>query len=92
MLPGMIEVETGVIASGVVPNPFAVVVDVRGFGMAFPVAIRVGRRSGRCATSGRWTVARNISAADRMAASSMTTVLREGWDAKNQRYCKSCGK
>ncbi len=39
MLPGMIEVEAGVIASGVVPDPFAVVVDVRGFGMAFMVAI-----------------------------------------------------
>ena len=39
MFPGMIEVETGVIASGVVSNPSAVVVDVRGVGMAFPVAI-----------------------------------------------------
>jgi len=46
MLPGVIEVEAGIIASGVVSNPLAVVVDVRGLGMAFFIATsRSGRRT-----------------------------------------------
>ena len=48
MLPGMIEVEAGVVASSVVSNPLAVVVDVRSFGMACP-----GRRTPGAAGSAR---------------------------------------
>ena len=41
VLPGMVEVETVVIPPHVVADPFAVVVDVWGFGMAVAVLIRV---------------------------------------------------
>jgi hypothetical protein len=41
VLPRMVEVETVVIPPHVVPNPFAVVVHVWGFGMAVAVLIRV---------------------------------------------------
>jgi hypothetical protein len=41
VLPGMVEMETSVIASRVVTDPFAVVVDVRGLRMAVAVPKRV---------------------------------------------------
>jgi hypothetical protein len=41
ILPRVIQVEAVVIPSPIVTNPFAVVVDVRGFGMAVAVLIRV---------------------------------------------------
>jgi len=75
VLPGMIEVEAGIIGAGVVPDPLAVVVDVRGFGMAFFVG---SGRPGRRAMRSRWTVFRNVSATDGMTASAMAAVLREG--------------
>jgi len=91
VLPGMIEVEAGIVATGVVPNPSAVVVDVRGFGMAFFVA--TGRGSGRRATNWGRTMFGNVSAADCVTASSMTgSVLRPGRDGENQRYSKNCGE
>jgi len=85
MLPGMIKVETGVIASSVVSDPTAVVVDVRGVGVAFPVAIILGRGPGWRAASGRWTVVRHVSATHCMTASAVATaavitVLRKGRD------------
>jgi len=97
MFPGMIEVEAGIIATGVVSYPFAVVVNVRGLRVAFPVAIGVGSGSGRGATSRGRTMFGNIAATNGMTTASMTTasmitVLRKGRDAKNQRYCKSCGE
>src|SRR5258708_3836958 len=72
MLSGMIDVEAGVIAPGVVPDPFAVVVDVRSFGVAFAVAIALGRGSGRCATNGSRTVFGNVSTANGMTTASST--------------------
>jgi hypothetical protein len=78
VLPGMIEVEAGVIASGVVSDPSAVVVDVRSFRMAFPVAIRLGCGPGGRAASRGWTVVRNVSATNGMTtASAVASMLRE---------------
>jgi len=42
MLPGMIEMVVGIIAAGVVADPLAIVVNVRGFGMALFVGIVAG--------------------------------------------------
>jgi len=85
MLPGMIEVEAGIVAPASVSDPFAVVVNVRRVGMAFPVA-KSGGRLGQRAMRGRRTVFRNIPAAYGVAATtSVATVLREGRDGKNQR-------
>ena len=39
VLPRMIEVEAGVVASLIVPDPFAIVMDVRGFGMALAITV-----------------------------------------------------
>ena len=39
VLPGMLDMEAGVIAAGVVADPLPVGVDVRSFGVAFPVGI-----------------------------------------------------
>jgi hypothetical protein len=76
MLPRMIEMEARIIAPVVVPDPLAVVMDMGGFGMSFAFAeAGLGRgwaRNG--AMRGRWTVFRNIAAADRVAA--MAAVLR----------------
>jgi len=41
VLPRVVLAKAVIIPPHVVPNPFAVVVDVRGFGMAVPVLIRV---------------------------------------------------
>lgn len=41
MLPWMVNVETGFVASIVVANPFAVAVDVRGLGVVFAIAERM---------------------------------------------------
>ncbi len=87
MLPGVIEVEAGIIASGVVSNPLAVVVDVRGLGMAFFIATS---RSGRRAMRRRWTVLGNISAANGMTTASVATVLRQGGERQHQGNTKDC--
>lgn len=39
VFPGMVNVKTVVVAAKIVPHPFAVVVDVRGFGMIVAVAV-----------------------------------------------------
>jgi hypothetical protein len=81
----MIEVEAGIVAPGSVSDPFAAVVNVRRFGMTFPVAKR-GGRLGKRAMRGRRTMFRNIPAAYGVAATtSVLTMLREGRDGKNQR-------
>jgi hypothetical protein len=65
MLPGMIEVEAGITSSGVVPDPLAVMVNVRSFGMACFVT---AGRSGRRAMRNRRTMFRNVSATYGVAA------------------------
>src|ERR1700722_8747383 len=75
MFPGMIEVEAGIVSSGVVSDPRSVVVDVRSFGMAFFAA--TGRRSGGRAANGSGAVLRNKSATDSVAASAVAAVLRD---------------
>ncbi len=85
MFPRVIEVEAGIIASGVVSNPLAVVVDVRGFGMSLAVfERRMGFGWARRAVSGLWTMVGNVSAADVMAAA----VLPEGGKGEDQGYTK----
>jgi hypothetical protein len=65
VLPRTIDVEAGIVASVVVSDPLAVVVDVGSFGMTFMVAIGSGwRRPVRRAVRGRGPVMRNVSAAD----------------------------
>jgi len=85
VLPGMVEVKSGIIASGIVPNPFAVVVHVRGFGMAFLIAERrVVGRGVRSAVKGRRTVPGNVSATDRVATSAMGAMLRPDRQCEEQ--------
>jgi hypothetical protein len=75
----MIQMEAGVVASVVVSDPFAVVVDVGSFGMAFMVAIGGRRRRGLVGRTvrGRGTVVGNVAAAD---GALMVIVLRQGGD------------
>jgi len=88
MLKRMIDVEAGIIASGVVADPGAVVVNVRSFGMAFPIA--AGGGSGRRAAHRRGTMFGNVSATDGVAATSaVVTVLRQGRDGKDHSYSQN---
>ena len=88
MLKGMIDVEAGIIASGVVADPRAVVVNVRSFGMALPIGAR--GRSGRRAAHRRGTMFGNESATDGVAATSaVVTVLRQSRDGKDDSYCQN---
>jgi hypothetical protein len=91
MLPRMIEMEARIIASVVVPDPLAVVMDVGSFGMPFAVA-EAGLGSGRARNSAvrrRWTVFRNVAAADRVAG--MAAVLRPCGQRKTANTTKSLG-
>jgi len=65
VLPGMIKMEAGIVATVVVPDPFAVAVNVWSFGMAFAVA-KVGmlRSLMRRSVESWGTMAGNESAAD----------------------------
>src|SRR3984885_2551852 len=65
MLPGMIEVEAGVIGGAPVPDPLAVMVNVGSLGMTGFVT---SRRSGGRAMGNRRTMFRNVSATDGVAA------------------------
>jgi len=101
MLPGMIDMEAGIVSSTFMSDPFAVVVDVWGFRVAFPIAemlvpaalvmfgfVRVGMISG-------WTVARNVSAANVMVAVVSVVVvvsLCQRWQGKDQYCSKNSGK
>jgi len=88
MLKGMIEVKAGIVASGVMADPSAVVVDVRGFGMACFVA--AWGRFGRRAMRRRRTMFGNESATNRVAATTaMVTVLRKSRDGKEYSYSEN---
>ena len=92
MLPGMVEVEAGIFASGLVSHPLAVVVNMWRFGMAFAVA-HVRRGLGEGSVRGGRTMFRNESAANGVAATtSVATMLREGGDGKNHRQSERCGE
>jgi len=71
MFPGMIEMEPGVVSSSVMSDPFTVVMDVRGFGVALNVFGGPGWRAVR----GWRTMLWNKSPADRVA-SAMAAMLR----------------
>ena len=94
MLPGMIEVEAGIVArAGVVPDPFAVVVNVRSVGMAFCRDNVGGHGLGRRAMGGRRTMFGNISAAYGVAAASaVAIVLREAGKKKSEIEQEHCGE
>jgi hypothetical protein len=95
MLPGMIEVKTYVVAAVVVSNPFAVVVDVGGFGMALTVVempvgivmiVVVTFAVVRVAMIGLGTMVGDVSAADivvAVAVIAVVFVLRQGWHGKD---------
>lgn len=90
VLPGVIEVEAGLVSAVVVPYPPAVVVDVRGFGVTFIVAIGgLGRSFVRHAMRGRGTMMRNVTATYCMAAAFVATMLREGRERKGQQDSKN---
>jgi hypothetical protein len=74
MLPGVIDVEAHIIAATFVSDPFAVVVDVRGFRVAFAVVVGAPRVFVMIFTMffpsliGRRAVAGNVSSADVVVA------------------------
>jgi hypothetical protein len=84
MLPGVVEVEAGVIRSPVVTDPGAVVVDVRGFRMA-GLIVETGSRVGDCPVRRcSWrAMFRDISATDSVAATG-GAVLRQSGKGKEQ--------
>jgi hypothetical protein len=73
MLPGMVEMEAGVVGASVVTDPGAVVVNVRGFWVA-GLIVKTGSGVGDRAMTGGRAVLWNEAAADGMAA----TMLRVG--------------
>jgi len=102
VLPGVIEMESGILPPIVVAHPLTVVVDVRGFGVTVTVAIgalvtafavvtivRVAVISGR-------TMFGDVSTAHVVmpVATSVIVipVLGKDGDRKNERYCKSRGE
>jgi hypothetical protein len=89
MFKGMVEVESGIVSPGVVADPGAIMMDVRGFGMAFHVATR--SRSCRSAANRSGTMFGNESATDGVAAATATvaSMLREGRDGKEYSYCQN---
>ena len=90
MLPGVIQMEAGLVSPEVVPYPFAIVVDVRGFGVTFIVTIgSFGRSFVRHAMRGRGTMMRNVTATYGMAAAFLATGLRQGWEGKGQQDSKN---
>ena len=87
MFERMIQVEASIIVPVIMADPFAVVMDVRGFGVAwFVMADRPGWR----AMGNRRTVFWNVSATDGMAAGFMVVVLRHGGKRKEHRYGNNC--
>lgn len=100
MLPGMVEMEAGIIVSGVVADPFAVGVNVRGFGMAFLV-IELGMivaMFGWCwacwsVVNGRRAMPRNVAASHfGLTAATAVRFLGESWSRKNQAQCENSEK
>src|SRR5579863_9341092 len=83
VFPRVVEMETGIIASRIVPDPSAVVMDVRSFGMTRFVVQPGCRMCGpmtRCRA-----MFRNKSATDRMSAA----VLRPERDAEDEGESKN---
>src|SRR5271169_3297081 len=90
MLPGVIQVEAGLVSPVVVPHPLPIVVDVRGFGVTFIVTIgSFGRSLVRHAMRGRGAMRGYVAATYCMAAAFMATVLREGREGKCQQDRKN---
>jgi len=95
MLPGMIDVVVGVIAAGIVADPFVVGVHVGSVRMAFLIVI-FGRLRGRMRgrPRGSRAMSGNVSAANTMgAAGALTTALRrKGEDGTNKKQGKNSDK
>jgi len=87
VLPRVVEVVVDAWAVAAVTNPFAVVVDVRSFGVALDVFSRPGRRAMR----GRWTTLGDVPAADCMTASAVAAMLREYGQGKDEEHQKKFG-
>jgi hypothetical protein len=92
MFPRMLKVEACVFAPGIVPDPFAVAVDVRSFGMILTVAIGAPVPAivpvivlvlVRVAMIGRGAVARNVSATN-VALMFVFVSLRQRWEGEEQ--------
>jgi hypothetical protein len=90
MLPGMVKVEACVLAAGVVSDPFAVAMDVGGFGMILTVAIGASVPAivpvivlvlVRVAMIGRGAMARDVSATI-VALMFVFVSLRQGWEGE----------
>jgi hypothetical protein len=103
VLPGMVEVEAVVIPPHVVPNPFAVVVDVWGLRMAVAVLIRVpvpivmvviaAVAFVLVAMIGLRPMVRNVSSTDVVVVVVVVVVfLGEGGQGEDQSRCKDSGK
>ena len=83
MPPRMIKMKVDVIASIVVTHPFAVAVDVRRFGMTFPIAEGcLRRRLVRSARMGRRSVVGNV-AATKVVTAAVSAMLRECGQSKD---------
>jgi hypothetical protein len=99
VLPRVVQVKAVVIPPHVVPNPFAVVVDVWSFRMAVAVRIRVpvsivivvivAVAFVLVAMIGLRPVVRNVSSADVVV---VVVFLGEGWQGEDQSRCKDSGK
>jgi hypothetical protein len=78
VFPRVVEVEAGVVASLIVPDPLAVVVNVRGFRVSFLIAegaVRFGLMG--CTVGRRRPMTRHVSAAHSVASTSPIMMLRE---------------
>jgi len=99
VLPRVVLAKAVIIPPHVVPNPFAVVVDVWGFGMAVAVLIRVpipivmvvivAVAFVLVAMIGLRPVVRNVSSTDVVV---VVVFLGEGWQGEDQSRCKDSGK
>jgi hypothetical protein len=92
MLPGVIEVEAGLVSAVVVPYPPAIVVDMRGFGVTFVVTIgSLGGSFVRHAMRGRGAMMRNVTFTHCMAASTsaMVFMLRQDRERKEHEHYKN---
>ena len=103
VFPGMVEVEAGVVAAGIVADPLTVVMDVRSFGMTFLIAerwvsfgrMRFGRMVGlrgalHRAVRGRRPLTRNVTSTNRVIPASTILVLRGSRQCKHQRDSPDC--
>jgi hypothetical protein len=93
VFPRVIEVEANIVASIFMSDPLAVVVDVRGFRMAFMIP-KIGRRPGYIVVRNRGrAMFRNVSATDSVAsATPVVAVLGPGRNGQDERYSKDCGE